>query len=71
MNAERDCESSNVILYAVFFYVRYSLSYRYLQEMKDEHGPEIDHATLNGWVFSILTADCASDTHTQTPKPPT
>ena len=40
----------NVILYAVFFYVRYSVSYRDLQEIMAERGVEIDHATLNRWV---------------------
>jgi len=40
----------SVILYAVFFYVRYSVSYRDLQEIMAEHGVEIDHATLNRWV---------------------
>ncbi|QVQ38661.1 IS6 family transposase (plasmid) [Pseudochrobactrum algeriensis] len=40
----------SVILYAVFFYVRYSVSYRDLQEIMAERGVEIDHATLNRWV---------------------
>ncbi|OYR08313.1 hypothetical protein CEV33_3295 [Brucella grignonensis] len=40
----------SVILYAVFFYVRYSVSYRDLQEIMAERGIEIDHATLNRWV---------------------
>ena len=35
-----------VILYAVFFYVRYAVSYRDLEEI----GVEVDHATLNRWV---------------------
>ncbi len=40
----------DVILYAVFFYVRYSVSYRDLEEIMAERGVEIDHATLNRWV---------------------
>jgi len=40
----------NVILYAVFFYVRYSVSYRDLQEIMAERGVNVDHATLNRWV---------------------
>lgn len=39
-----------VIVYAVFFYVRYSVSYRELQEIMAERGVEVDHATLNRWV---------------------
>jgi putative transposase len=49
-----------VILYAVFFYVRYGVSYRDLEIMA-ERGIEIDHATLNRWVvkFSPLIAASA------------
>ncbi|MGO1164042.1 IS6 family transposase [Brucella sp. C7-11G] len=40
----------SVIVYAVFIYVRYSVSYRELQEIMAERGEEVDHATLNRWV---------------------
>lgn len=40
-----------VILFAVFFYVRYPVSYRDLEEIMRERGVEIDHATLNRWVI--------------------
>ena len=48
----------SVILFAVFFYVRYGVSYRDLEEIMAERGVEIDHATLNRWVvrFSPLIA---------------
>lgn len=48
----------SVILYAVYFYVRYGVSYRDLEEIMAERGVEIDHATLNRWVvkFSPLMA---------------
>jgi hypothetical protein len=39
-----------VILYAVFFYVRYAVSYRDLEEILAERGVAVDHATLNRWV---------------------
>jgi putative transposase len=39
-----------VILYAVFFYVRYGVSYRDLEEIMAERGVSLDHATLNRWV---------------------
>ena len=47
-----------VILHAVFFYVRYAVSYRDLEEIMAERGVEVDHATLNRWVikFSPLIA---------------
>ncbi len=40
----------DAILYAVFFYVRYSVSYRDLEEIMQERGVKVDHATLNRWV---------------------
>lgn len=41
----------SVILYAVFFYVRYAVSYRDLEEIMAERGVKVDHATLNRWVI--------------------
>ena len=40
----------DVILYAVFFYDRYAVSYRDLEEIMAERGVQVDHATLNRWV---------------------
>ena len=40
----------DVILHAVFFYVRYAVSCRDLEEITRERGVEVDHATLNRWV---------------------
>ncbi len=42
---------NSVILYAVCFYVRYSVSYRDLQEIMAKRGVTVDHATLNRWVI--------------------
>ena len=50
----------DVILYAVFFYVRYGVSYRDLEEIMEECGVKVDHATLiNRWVvdYSPLIAE--------------
>lgn len=35
----------SAILYAVFFYVRYGVSYRDLEEIMAERGVEVDHVT--------------------------
>ena len=43
----------HVILHAVFFYVRYAVSYRDLEEIMEERGVEVDHATLNRWVIKL------------------
>jgi putative transposase len=47
-----------VILYDVFFYVRYGVSYRDLEEIMAERGVDLDHATLYLLVvkFSPLIA---------------
>jgi transposase-like protein len=45
----------DVILWAVRWYVAYPISYRQLEEMMEEHGVEVDHATLNRWM---LTTGC-------------
>jgi putative transposase len=42
-----------VILHAVFFYVRYAVSYRDLEEIMAERGVTVDHATLNRWVVKF------------------
>ncbi|WP_300074695.1 IS6 family transposase [uncultured Ruegeria sp.] len=40
----------DVILHAVFFYLRYGVSYRDLEEIMAECGVDLDHATLDRWV---------------------
>ena len=42
----------SVILYAVYFYVRYGVSYRDLEDVMEERWTEVDHATLNRWVVN-------------------
>jgi len=51
----------SVILHAVFFYLRYAVSYRDLEEIPAERGVTVDHATLNRWVvkFAPQIADSA------------
>ena len=48
---------SEVIIYAVYMYCRFSLSYRDIEEIMKERGfTTIDHATIQRWVirFSII-----------------
>jgi putative transposase len=45
----------DVILWAVRWYVAYPVSYRQLEEMMEEHGVEVDHATLNRWVLKFVS----------------
>ncbi|EEB82362.1 transposase [Roseobacter sp. GAI101] len=46
---------NDVILYAVFFYVRYAVSYRDLEEILADRGVHVDHATLNRWVVKYAS----------------
>ncbi|MDH2328692.1 IS6 family transposase [Cereibacter sp. SYSU M97828] len=51
----------DIILHAVFFYLRYSVSYRDLEEIMAERGVSVDHATLDRWVvrYAALIAESA------------
>ena len=40
-----------VILQAVYWYLRYALSYRDIEELMEERGVEVDHATVQRWVI--------------------
>src|ERR1700747_3721791 len=43
-----------VILWGVRWYVAYPISYRQLEEMMEERGAEVDHATLNRWGLKYV-----------------
>jgi putative transposase len=43
-----------IILWGVRWYVAYPISYRQLEEMMDERGVGVDHATLNRWVLKYV-----------------
>ena len=50
-----------VIVVAVRWYLRFSLSYRDVEELLTERGVEVDHVTIYRWVqrFTPLLADAA------------
>lgn len=39
-----------IVLQAVFWYLRYSLSYCDIEELMEERGVELDHARVQRWV---------------------
>src|SRR5690242_3261568 len=43
---------ASLILQAVCWYLRYSLSYRDIEKLFLERGLEVDHSTLNRWVLA-------------------
>jgi len=52
---------SDVIVLAVRWYLRFSLSYRDVEELLTERGIQVDHVTIYRWVlrFTPLLADAA------------
>jgi transposase, IS6 family len=51
----------NVIVLAVRWYLRFSLSYRDVEELPTERGIQVDHVTIYRWVqrFTPLLAEAA------------
>ena len=41
----------DIILTCVRWYVAYPLSYRQVEELMEERGVSVDHATINRWVL--------------------
>jgi IS6 family transposase len=41
---------ADIILYAVWWYLRYALSYRDVEELLLERGVRVDHTTVFRWV---------------------
>jgi|ERR1700677_2270799 hypothetical protein len=44
----------DVILWAVRWYVSYPIGYRQFEEIIEEHGVKVDHATLHRWVLKYV-----------------
>jgi len=61
-------DPKDAILYAVYFYVRFAVSYRDLEDIMKERGVAVDHATLNRWVekYARAIADEAQRRKTST-----
>jgi transposase-like protein len=52
----------DIILTGVRWYVAYPLSYRHVEELMQERGVPVDHATIQRWVvkYSPLLEICQS-----------
>ena len=46
----------DVILMGIRWYVSYPLSYRHVEELMEERGISLDHATVNRWVVKYSPA---------------
>jgi len=47
------CFPKEIILQAVYFKLRFSLSYRDVEELLSIRGVKVDHATIQRWVFKF------------------
>lgn len=46
----------DVILIGIRWYISYPLSYRHVEELMEERGVKLDHATVNRWVVNCSPA---------------
>ncbi len=53
MNTKGHCFPKAIILQAVYFKLRFSLSYRDVEEIMGIRGVQVDHATIQRWVFKF------------------
>lgn len=44
----------DIILMGVRWYVAYPLSYRHVEELMEERGVAVDHATIQRWVVKYI-----------------
>ena len=47
------CFPKAIILQVVYFKLRFSLSYRDIEELLSIRGVKVDHATIQRWVFKF------------------
>lgn len=53
MNTKGHCYPKAIILQAVYFKLRFTLSYRDVEEIMKMRGVQVDHATIQRWVYKF------------------
>ncbi|MFD2890861.1 IS6 family transposase [Flavobacterium chuncheonense] len=53
MNTKGHCYPKSIILQAVYFKLRFTLSYRDVEEIMKMRGVQVDHATIQRWVYKF------------------
>ncbi|TDW52712.1 hypothetical protein EV144_1011404 [Flavobacterium sp. 270] len=53
MNTKGHCYPKYIILQAVYFKLRFTLSYRDVEEIMKIRGVIVDHATIQRWVYKF------------------
>ena len=54
MDTKGHCFPKSIIIQAVYFKLRFSLSYRDVEEIMRIRGVEVDHATIRRWVYKFM-----------------
>jgi len=54
MDTKGHCFPKSIIIQAVYFKLRFSLSYRDVEEIMKIRGVEVDHATIQRWVYKFM-----------------
>ncbi len=54
MDTKGHCFPKSIIIQAVYFKLRFTLSYRDVEEILRIRGVEVDHATIQRWVFKFM-----------------
>jgi len=54
MDTKGHCFPKSIIIQAVYFKLRFSLSYRDIEEILRIRGVEVDHATIQRWVYKFM-----------------
>jgi putative transposase len=53
MNIKGHCYPKFIILHSVYFKLRFTLSYRDVEEIMKMRGVHVDHATIQRWVYTF------------------
>ncbi|KAF2339748.1 IS6 family transposase [Flavobacterium nitrogenifigens] len=53
MNTKGHCYPKSIIVQAVYFKLRFTLSYRDVEEIMKMGGASIGHAAIQGWVYKF------------------
>jgi transposase-like protein len=62
------CFPKVIILQAVYYKLRFSLSYRDIEELLKIRGITVDHATIQRWVFKFTPCKLQDDFIIPCPK---
>jgi len=54
MDTKGHCFPKSIIIQTVYFKLRFSLSYQDVEEIMKIRGVEVDHATIQRWVFKFM-----------------